>query len=537
MKLKVFLSLVLAGSLMAAAQTQGYKDGIEYYKAGQYENARTILNRTINDANTDQSLANYYLGQVCLAKGQKAEAEKYFKKGLDLNPDNGYNYAGMGALDLLNGKVDAAEDNFKTAVKKDKKNAELLVAIARAYYNADRVKNAVQVEEYIKKARKVSKSKAPSIFVFEGDMAYNDQDYGKAAAKYENAIFNDPTNSEGYVKYANAYFFVNKDYAIQKLEELLQSQPNSAMAQRELAEKYFKADHWKKASDLYGKYIQNPNHFPEDKARYGVLLYWGERYPEALNVAQEILAQNPNDFQSQRIQILSQSALQQYPEAIANAQKFFASHAAGDFTTNDYLTYAGALEAVGQDSLALVQYETAVKRAPENGDLLKTLSSAYSKNKMFGKSADAYGAYVKLQENPSLEDLFGMSGRYLNAAANAKDSVEARKYSQEGVAYVKQVIEKAEVTPVMYQRLGHLYVAANNKRPNADAIAAYDQMIALIEKDPENLNPANPANLLDMYWQGYAFKQAYASMNGDKANQIKFGEKIKAIDELRKQRK
>ncbi len=35
MKIKLFFSLLLAGGLMASAQSQGYKDGIEYYKAGQ----------------------------------------------------------------------------------------------------------------------------------------------------------------------------------------------------------------------------------------------------------------------------------------------------------------------------------------------------------------------------------------------------------------------------------------------------------------------------------------------------------------------
>ena len=71
---------------------------------------------------------------------------------------------------------------------------------------------------------------------------------------------------------------MNPNFSIQKLEDLLNQTPNSALAQRELAEKYFKANHWKKASDLYGRYINNPNHFPEDKARYSVLLYWGEDY-------------------------------------------------------------------------------------------------------------------------------------------------------------------------------------------------------------------------------------------------------------------
>lgn len=33
MKFKALLTLLLAGSMAAAAQSQGYKDGIEYYKA------------------------------------------------------------------------------------------------------------------------------------------------------------------------------------------------------------------------------------------------------------------------------------------------------------------------------------------------------------------------------------------------------------------------------------------------------------------------------------------------------------------------
>ena len=243
MKKTVFLSLLLAGSLLASAQTQGYKDGIEYYKAGQYDNARTILERTINDATTDKSLANYYLGQVALVQGDKAAAKSYFDKGLSLNPDNAYNYVGIGALDLLNGQADAASDQFKRAQKLAKKNAEISVSIARAYYNADPVKYAKDIQKNIDKARKDSKNQDPSIYVLEGDMMMDAKDYGAAAAKYENAIFNDPSNSEGYVKYANAYFNVNKNYGIQKLEELLQQQPNSAMAQRELAEKYFLAAH------------------------------------------------------------------------------------------------------------------------------------------------------------------------------------------------------------------------------------------------------------------------------------------------------
>lgn len=534
MKKTFFLSLLLAGGLLASAQTQGYKDGIEYYKAGQYDNARTILERTLNDATTDQSLANYYLGQVALVNGNKAAAKAYFDKGMSLNADNAYNYVGIGALDLLSGQESAANDAFNKALKLAKKDAEVSVSIARAYYNADAVKYAKEIQKNLEKARKDSKSQAPSIYILEGDMLMDKQEYGSAAAKYENAIFNDPSNSEGYVKYANSYFYVNKNYAIQKLEELLQRQPNSAMAQRELAEKYFKADYWKKASDLYGTYIQNPNHFPEDKARYAVLLYWGEKYNESLNVANEILASDPSNFLMQRVRFLNQTALKDYDNAIASAKKFFEQNTGGNFTTNDYTTYAEALTGAGQDSLAIVQYETAVKRDPKNGDLLKNLSTIYSQNKKYAESAEAYDAYLKLQENPSLNDLFGMSGRYLNAALNIEDAAQAKDLADRGLDYVGQVISRAaEENPLFYQRQGRLFIAANEKKPDAQAIESYDNMLRLLDADTENMNPANPNNALEMYREAYSFEiMYYANFNVDKEKTAFYTDKYNQVKEL-----
>lgn len=536
MKKSLFFSFLLAAGLLASAQTQGYKDGIEYYKAGQYDNAKTILERTINDQATDQALANYYLGQVCLAKGDKAAAKAHFDKGLSLNPENAYNYVGLGALDLLNGNVDAAKKNFDTAKKmaKKEKNADALVAIARAYYNADAFKYTKETQDYLTEARKLSKNQEPAIYILEGDMLSDAQDYGSAAAKYENAIFNDPTNSEGYVKYANAYFYVNKNYGIQKLEELLKQQPNSAMAQRELAEKYFKADHWKKASDLYGEYIKNPNHFPEDKARYAVLLYWGEKYPQSLQVANEILAQDPSNFLMQRIRFLNQTELKEYQAAADNAAKFFANNPGAHFTTKDFTTYADALIGLGQDSLAIVQYELAAKNDPDNGDLLKNLSSVYNQNKQYAKGADAYAAYLEMQENPSPDDFYGMATRYLQAAGASTDTIQARELADKGIVYIKKVIENPNIKPMaqFYQRLAFLNIAGNNKQPNAESIEALNKMIELLDQDPANKDPQNSSNQLNLYKNAYAFMQAYYSRIKDTENFEKAVALYKEINEL-----
>lgn len=534
MKLKLFLSLLLAGSIVAGAQNQGYKDGIEYYKAGQYDNAKTILERTLNDASTNKSLANYYLGQVALANGDKAQAKSYFDKGMSLDANNAYNYVGLGALDLLNGNLNGANENFKSAEKLAKKDAEVTVSIARAYYNADPTKYAKEIDKYLAKARKDSKNQAPSIYVLEGDMLSDQKEYGDAAGRYESAITFDPNNPEGYVKYANAYFFVNKDFGIKKLEEYLAQHPESAMAQRELAEKYFQADRWRAASDLYGKYIQNPNHFPEDKARYAVLLYWGERYPESLKIAEEILAQDPSNFLMQRIKFLDYTKMEKYPEAIASAQKFFESNPDGNFTVNDYTTYADALSSTGQDSLAIVQYELAVKGHPENDDLLKELSAVYNKNKQYAKGADAYAAYLEMQENPTPDDLFGMATRFLQAAGASTDTIQAKELSQKGIVYINRLLENPAIKPIpqFYQRLAFLNIAGNNKTPNAESIDALDKMIVLLDQDPANKDPQNPNNQLSLYKNAYAFMQAYYSRLKDQENFQKAVDNYKAIDQL-----
>ena len=366
MKIRFLLTFLAAAALTVSAQNQGYKDGIEYYKAGQYENARTILNRTLNENNTDKALANYYLGQVALAQNDKAAAQRYFEAGLAADAENPYNYVGTGALALMNGNESKAKDDFKQAQKLAKKNADVSVQIARAYYNVDPVRYATDITKAIEKARKDSKLKEPSIYILEGDMQAAAQDYGAAAGSYEMAITYDPSNPEGYVQYANAYFNVNKDYALDMLRKYLSEQnPNSAMVQRELAEKLFRADRLREASDLYGQYIQNPNHFPEDKARYAVLLYWGDRFPESLAIAQDILAQDPSNFLMQRVQFLDQTAMEQYQVAADNAQRFFANNQGANFTPKDYTTYAEALSGLGQDSLAVVQYEVAAEKFPK----------------------------------------------------------------------------------------------------------------------------------------------------------------------------
>lgn len=520
---RILPALFLTAAVCAFAD--GYKDGIEYYKAGQYDNAREILERNLNSAATDKALAYYYLGQAALAQNDKATAMKNFEAGKAANPSCPYNYVGIGAIELLNGNEKAAESNFKQAQGLDKKNYEITVDVARAYYNADPVKYAAIVQKQLEKAHKDSKHKEPAIYMLEGDMLFDQKDLGAAAGKYEQAITFDQTNPEGYVKYANAYIGVNPQFSVAKLEELLSKQPTSALAQRELAEKYYETNQWTKAADQYGKYMQNPNHFPADKARYSVLLYANKDYEKSLAVANELLAQNPDNFQMLRIRMLDLAELGRNEEA-AQAAKTFLSLPANKrsdkevFNPIDYTTYATVLENLGQDSLAIMQYEAAVQLDPTRADNHKLLSMAYNKAGQYQNAAMAFNDYIANSANPSLTDYLQASGRWLNAANRAPSDEMREGDAVKGLECINTVIEKASVVePDYYQRQGRLNFAKGHNKSTEDVYNSYSKVIELLEADPANADPANPNNKLNLYKEAYLFMGNYYQELGDTDNQ------------------
>lgn len=515
MKIKTLLALLAAGTLAAGAQSQGYLDGIDYYRAGQYENARSILSRTLNDSNTDKAVANYYLGQVYLNQDKPSDAKAAFEAGIAANADCPYNYIGLGALDLRNGNESAAQANFKKAQSLAKKNTEIPVDIARAYYNADPVKYAKEITKNLDKARKDSKYSEPAVFMLEGDMLLARRKFGEAAAMYEQAINAEAGNPEGYVKYANSYFFVNPDFAIQKLQEFVSANPNSALAQRELAEKYYENNQWTKAAEQYGKYINNPNHFADDEARYTVLLYAGQKYGESLKIAQNLLARHPENMGMQRMVMLNKDALEDYKGAIEAGKQLFEKNPASSRNYNDYLTLGRAYMNDGQDSLSVVVLTEGIKAFPDKKDLYGILSTAYSQMRNHPEAAEAYAKYISMSEDVPASEYFDAARRYMNASISTYDSEPARsaEYAKKGVEMMDLCIAGAQPVPVLYQQKGRLVVAANGRKPNQAAADAYLKELELLNENPENMTTSAG---LAMYREAYQVLNSYYKEIGDK---------------------
>lgn len=325
MKIKGIISLCMAGfALSGFAQT--HVDGEEYFKAGQYNNAYELLERSLSNPATDKAVSNYYLGSYWILGKDNAKARQYFEAGIAANPESPLNYVGLGKLDLMAGNAKAAESQFKLAEKYGKKDASVTIAIARAYYDVDPVVYDQKITKLVEKAQK-QKLENPDIYIFKGDIESNNKQIGKAASMYDMAKGYDPKSAVAYAKYAELYHKVNPTLAINNLKELLQNNPSSALGQHELAETYEEQNDYKNAAIEYGKYVNNPSHFKKDESKYSFLLYYDKQYKKGYDYATALLAQDPSNWDAQRYQFINGVNLDELKDQILPmAENLYALH-------------------------------------------------------------------------------------------------------------------------------------------------------------------------------------------------------------------
>jgi Flp pilus assembly protein TadD len=115
----------------AASTSDDVKRGIAAYKGGDLNGARAAFEVAIHK-NPKQADAYHYLGLVQDQTGQKAEAEKSYRKALELQPDLEESATNLSAILVEGGKLDEAAALMKKSVAKNPKNAALRVNLGMA---------------------------------------------------------------------------------------------------------------------------------------------------------------------------------------------------------------------------------------------------------------------------------------------------------------------------------------------------------------------------------------------------------------------
>lgn len=502
MKFKGILTFCLAGvALTATAQT--HVEGAEYYNADQFENAKELLLRSLNNPGTDKAVSDYYLGLVSIDENNTAQARKYFQDGIAANPEYAYNYVGLGRLLLKEGDKKGAEESFKQAEKLAKKDAALHVAIARAYDSVDPVLYAKQITNKIEKARKTN-ANSPEVYIFEGDQLKEQKKFGEAGAKYEMAANTDNNATQAYVKYANLFTMVNPEYAITMLNKLLEVNPQSALGQRELAIAYYNGKDYANAAKEYGKYVQNPSHFKQDENRYAFLLFYGGDYQKGYDYATKLLSEDPGNFTAQRYQFMNAAQIPAMSDKLLPmAEALLAAHRAkpadNKFAAIDYTLIADELSKAKRADEAIAVIEEGIKEMPDNAAFNKDLAMKYVDAGNITGAAKSYEGYLAKVEKPSYNDYVQQATfSFYAAVENKENQPVADKFFADTEKYAGLA---AEILPDNYKPVKFLGDIAKQKATKetveSAAVPMYTKAIELLEasQDPSRYK----SDAKDMY--------------------------------------
>ncbi|MBE6318311.1 MAG: tetratricopeptide repeat protein [Bacteroidales bacterium] len=521
MKIKFLLSLFMGSALSLSAQ--GYLDGVEYYRADQTNAAKTILERTLNDAGTDKATSYYYLGQIAIKNNDKAKAKENFEKGVAADANNPYNYVGLAALDLANGDKKAADENVKMAKKLGKKDAQLLVDIARIYFEADPVAYDKDIQKAMKDALKINKEEA-SYYIFIGDTiaataGSDNVKVGNAAGMYENAILYAPNSAVAYVKYSSLYEKVNPTFSVQKMREYLKTNPNSALAQRELAARLYDAGRWTQAVAAYEECIKNPSHLVEDEERYATLLMSGEKYEDAYNVAKGVVSRTENPNQMYRVMMHSKNSLKDYNEAVKWAEELMKTKATSKIVEIDYLTYGEVLEGLATVDTAnasnyidkaVAQYKEILNMNNKYIPAYKALSNLYRNINDYANAVNYYDQFVATGEAKA-GDYHTYAGLILNYANRQVevDSIGAQAIYDKAVDAATIAVDRSN-NPYAQERKAIILFSKNQGVITAEVAQAFEKVVEMLDVNPKNIQE-DP----DTYKKALAFIGDYYTKVGE----------------------
>lgn len=283
----------------------------------------------------------------------------------------------------------ASEEAGQLLKGKNKKNADLLVAIGRAYLEAGQTADA---ESYLALARKAN-SKSAAVSVLEGDLALAAKDAGRACQLYEQAIYFEPSCREAYLKFADVYKAASPQLAIEKLGQLKTIAPDDTEADKKLAEIYYLHNQFGKAAEAYARFADTPAATEDDLVKYSFALFLNRDFEQSLRVASRGLGQNPRHAAFNRLAMYNYTDLKRYDEAMKAANAFFHASEQADYSYLDYTYYGHLLDAVRHYDAAAAQYQKAIALEPDKTDLWREISASYESGGKYGEAISAYRKY------------------------------------------------------------------------------------------------------------------------------------------------
>ncbi len=423
LKFTLLLLSVLLG--VNFSNGQNIHEGKKFFYYEKFISAKNVFQQLLT-ANPNNEEAAYWLGQTLLAPDENKDllvAKEVYRKALEANSNSPLLIAGMGHIELHEGKIQEARNRFETAISLSKgKNIEVLGAVGYANGDFDsKSGDAAYAVEKLQQAVNIKGFKDAGVLTDLGDAYRKFGDGGSAQRSYEAALAIDPN-------YARAKFRIGRIYQSQGesqreiylryYDEAIALDPNYTPVYFYLHQYYYESDVVKSAGYLE-KYLTAKGS-DEINACFlrAQMIYAQAHFSEAIIKCNECIAAAggnpyPNIY---GIKAYSAYKLGDSVNAKVAFDMYFQKQNPAKIGSRDYYTYADVLlKFPGKEALAGTFVEKAVELdSTEAGKvaLLKSVASTYEKRQQYAEAGEWYKKVLNIKKSPSKTDLYNAGYSY-----------------------------------------------------------------------------------------------------------------------------
>ncbi len=465
--IKSVLSLLITVTIMGNSFAQKVEDGRKFLYYERYRSAIETFEKILaGDANNQE--ATYWLGQTLLKQKDSVRAKALYQQALATNANAPLILAGMGQINLMEGKKDEARQQFETAINLSKsKDVEVFNAIGRANVNT-RQGDATYAIEKLNQATQIKRFKNAETYIIMGNAYRKLIDGGNAITSYRKALELDPNlsvakNNEGRIYETQK----NWEYALPAYEEAVKLDAAYAPAYFNLFYYYYFRD-VNKAGDYLNNYIANSDQGPDMEYIKTDYTYARGDFAGANARAKELITQYGENVNPRMYRMIAYTAdTLGDPVAAKEAMDIFLAKSepgpeVEDIKATDYEQMAKIANKIPElkDSV-FVYYNKAIDMDTVMANKLELLRKAAdfanaSGNR--GLEAEMLGKAYSLQSDPGAADLYNWAYAHYQAGNYVKSDslfcdVYQTKYPDQIFGYLWCARSKAAQDTAMEEGL------------------------------------------------------------------------------------
>lgn len=423
----LFLAAMLFANFIFA---QSIEDGKSFMYYERYKSAKDVFQKLLA-ANPNNEEAAYWLGQAYIAPDDRtpkdvADAKALYQSKLTTNPNSPLLIAGMGHIELIEGKKQDARNRFETAISLSQgKSIAVLNAVGFANGNPDSKNgDAAYAIDKLRMATEIKKFNDPDVYANLGDAYRKFADGGNAIQAYEKALELNP-------KYARAKYRIGKVYQTQGVaqepiymryfDEAIAMDPKYAPVYYNLFNYYYETNVTRSAEYL-DKWLANSDDDPKACYYRASIKYAQGLFADAVSKADECIAAAgatpyPNLF---GLKALAYNRLKDSVNAKTNYEEYFRRQVPEKIGAGDYASYAMLLlKFPGNEDKASQLVEKAVELDSLEANkvsYLKALAQAYETQKNFRAAGKWYTRILDVKKDPGKVDIYNAGYSYYRVA-------------------------------------------------------------------------------------------------------------------------